>query len=317
MLKHKILSFGNLGLLFILLSLSSCLKERVGNFNTDNAVSHIIDFKNTGANMAGPSSFYPGFMGDVGSVNPGASGYFYINLQYAGAGNTNQDIVVNLAVDQAVLDRYNEENNTDYVLPPADVFSIPAKVTIKGGTNVVTDSVKITRTADYNFDLAYALPIKITSVSTNDVISANFGAAVFPVNIRNLYDGVYSITSGTIQRYSNPTTPTTGDALNGSLVGNPNVTLTTVGANTVEIGNMNWASRGGGIAGIDHLQATVDPLTNKVTMKALGNATLANIAGATNSYDPATKTFTLNYDWNQTSTKREVKNLVIKYVGAR
>ena len=52
-------------------------------------------------------------------------------------------------------------------------------------------------------------------------------------------------------------------------------------------------------------------------MKALGNATLKNIPGAVNSYNPATKTFTLNFDWNQTVNPRVVTGLVLKYKSAR
>lgn len=304
-------------ILLIATGFSGCLKEKDGNFNTGDAPKNIFQFKNTGANVAGSTSFYPAFLGDVGSVSPGASGYFNINLEYGGSGVLSQDVEISLSIDQAVLDTFNTQNKTDYIIPPTDVYSFPSKLTIPKGAKTVTDSAKITRSADYDFDAAYALPIRITAVSNNGAISTNYGSAVYTVNIRNLYDGVYACVAGKIQRYTNPATETTNDNLNGSMAGNPDVTLTTVGAYTVEIGNLKWAKNGGGIGGIDHLQATIDPATNNVTMSCLGNGTLANIAGEVNSYDPDTKTFTLNFDWNQTANRRKIEGLVLKYKGDR
>ncbi|MDT4886891.1 hypothetical protein FQZ97_1232940 [compost metagenome] len=92
--------------------------------------------------------------------------------------------------------------------------------------------------------------------------------------------------------------------------------MVTVDANTVEITNLRWAGGTSGVAGIDNLRATIDPATNLVTMTALGNATLANRAGYENKYDPATKTLTLNFDWNQTANAREI-GLVIQWVADR
>lgn len=160
----------------------------------------------------------------------------------------------------------------------------------------------------------YLLPLTITNSSLS---ISNWNHLMINIGAKNAYDGIYSVVSGAVQRYTNPTTPTSGDALNGSLVGNPDMTLTTAGISSVELSNLRWHGGTSSIAGIDHLQASIDPGTNKVTMSSLGNATLANIPGKENSYDPATKTFTLNFDWNQTANKREILNLVIKYSKAR
>ena len=101
------------------------------------------------------------------------------------------------------------------------------------------------------------------------------------------------------------------------MAGNPKVTLKSIDGNTVEITNMRWAGGTSGIAGIDNLRATINPATNEVTMFALGAPTLRNIAGKVNKYDPATKTFTLNFDWAQTTNKREILDLQIKFDSPR
>lgn len=293
-----------------ILTLNSCLKKRATTLDGDGP-RNIIEFKNTGSNNATSTSFYPLYNQDLGSMTQGESKNFNINVGYSGENVAPSDITLTLALDQNALDRFNKENGTNYTIPPSDVFTFPASIVIKKGTRVTTDSAKVTLTANFDFNASYAIPLQITKASMG-VISANFGSAVYSINIRNSYDGVYSSVAGTVQRYSSPTTPT-ADALSGSMAGNPDVTLTTVGPYTVEIGNLRWAGGTSGIAGIDHLQATVDPATNKVTMKALGNATLADIPGKQNSYDPATKTYTLNFDWNQTANKREVLGLVLKF----
>lgn len=162
----------------------------------------------------------------------------------------------------------------------------------------------------------YGMGFNITSADQNGKISASKGSVVVVIGAKNAWDGVYSIKAGTIQRYSAPGVPTVGDALNGSLVGNPDLTLATVDANTVEIGNLRWAGGTSSVAGINNLRATINPATNEVTMTALGNATLKNWPGKENKYDPATKTFTLNFHWNPTANVREV-SMVIQYVRPR
>ena len=47
---------------------------------------------------------------------------------------------------------------------------------------------------------------------------------------------------------------------------------------------------GGGVGGVDNFRLYVDPVTNQTTMTALGNASLRNIPGKPNFYDPVTKT---------------------------
>ena len=156
----------------------------------------------------------------------------------------------------------------------------------------------------------YLLPITIVKSS---IAISNWNHLMINIGAKNAYDGVYSVVDGNVQRFTNPTTPTAGDALNGSLVGNPDMTLTTAGINSVELSNLRWHGGTSSIGGIDHLQASVDPSTHQVTMISLGNATLTNIPGKENSYDPSTKTFTLNFYWNPTANKREVTNLIITY----
>jgi hypothetical protein len=240
-----------------------------------------------------------------------------INVAYLGQGTPSQDIVVNLGVDAAALTAYNTNTGAGFVLPPTEVYSLPASVTIPKGKYNATARLVIKNVPQFDFSKKYALPVAITSATGSIGVSSNMGKAIYAFGIKNKYDGKYSVTEGFVQRYTNPTTPETGGNLNGSVAGNADVSLATVGANEVEITGLQWAKgSNSGVAGIDNLRATIDPTTNLVTMRSLGNTSLANWTGKVNKYDPATKTFTLNFDWNQTTSKREY-SVVLKYKGSR
>jgi hypothetical protein len=300
----------------MVLGFSSCLKEGRDNITPSLGVPNVVEFANSGANLSNVAkSTYPRFGVDLGQLGVGASKDFEINVNYSGVEFAPEDITVNLEIDESILTKFNTENDTHYTLPTADIYSFPSTVVIKKGEKRATVSASIKLTNSYDFSKSYGLPLRIKSASIGKV-SGNFGAAVYSFSVRNQYDGVYTIISGNVQRYTEPGVPTVGDALNGSLAGNPNLTLTTVNGTTVEISNMTWHGGASGIAGIDNTQIVVDPTTNLVTMKALGNATMKNWPGKENKYDPATQTFTLNFHWNPTANVREL-SYVIKYLRPR
>jgi hypothetical protein len=314
-------------------SLVSCLKKDT-TFYDASASPSAIGFGpmgNTPPAFLSPSG-HAYYLVDLGVVAPGDTSGFNINIVYGGTSAAPEDITVNLGVDMAALTAYNAYNDSvnavngttggDYVAPPADVASFPASIVIKAGTRMGQGRGIITSAPDFDFNAAYALPLKITSVSSNTTISNNLGSAFFNFNIRNKYDGIYQIVSGTVTRYTSPGNPA-NDALSGDLTGNPNITLFTTGANSVGIpgasqsGGLQWAhGSGSGVSGIDGTAITVDPVTDSVTMASSGNATLTNWAGHANNYNPTTQTFNLAFIWNPTSTTRTYV-LVLQRVGDR
>lgn len=250
---------------------------------------------------------------------------FDIHRNVPSASVLNNSATVKLTAAPEVLETYNDDHGTDYEWLPSEIFTFADIPGVSASGNEITlnysagDFAKEIAVnldgAKWDLEHKYALAYRISDPGNAKVSDGNETFITF-VSVKNIYDGSYKINSGFVQRYSAPTTPTEGDALNGSMEGNPNVTLSTVNATTVEIGNLRWAGGTSGVAGIDNLRATIDPATNLVTMTALGNGTLANREGFENKYDPATKTFTLNFDWNQTANKREI-GLVIQWVGDR
>lgn len=242
------------------------------------------------------------------------------------AADVNKSLTITVANRPDSIDAYNDENDQNYETMPDSLYTLITSggvtqtgnnysVTFAPGVTAVTISIQLNG-AKWDVSHSYAFYFVISDAG-GKAITIGEGEALTVVASKNAYDGKFSCVAGAVQRYTDPTTQTTGDALNGSMAGNPDVTLSTVGPYTVEISNLRWAGGASGIAGINNLQATVDPLTNLVTMKALGNATLANVDGLENSYDPDTQTFTLNFQWNPTANKRTVLGLVLKYKGPR
>jgi hypothetical protein len=238
------------------------------------------------------------------------------------SGELNKTLVVKIKNDPSIVAAYNAAHGSSYVALPAAAYTVDPSnpfngtewtVTFNPGEHAKPLLIKLDPT---KLDLAqqYALGFTITDAS-GAKISDGQSSAMVEVGVKNKYDGKYSVVSGTVTRYLSPGVPA-NDALSGDLAGNPDVTMVTVGANTVEIIGLNWAAAQGGVGGINNLRATVDPATNLVTVFALGNATLANWAGHVNRYDPATKTFYLAFRWNPATTTREYE-IVLKYKGPR
>ena len=322
-LKIKFLLFST-----AVLGLASCLKEGSPNVDTSNA-TNIIQFSNTGNNSAAVSSKYPNFYTDLGSLAEGSTAEFNLNISYAGSNNAPEDITVNLVVDNDLLTLFNDQNGTSYVIPPTSVYTVPSSVIIKKGTRTTQVKATVTRSADYDFGMAYAIPLAITSASKG-IISDNFGKSVYSFGVRNQFDGDYSMV---IQ--------STGWSAYGIWDGGPldwpsDIGLVTTGANTLMIADY---ARGG-----DALQPvftadgesvtafgattplfTIDVATNLVTVinstadDGRGRVLKNNPAALPeeNSYDPATKVMHLNYIMSQNGRPDQYFVITLTYVGPR
>lgn len=177
------------------LSFTSCVKQADMNIDPSKS-TNVVEFANTGDNVAANTSQYPRFNIDLGKIASGDSATFNINLSYSGADVAPEDISIQLEINADVLSVYNTENGTDYEIPVSSIYNFPTSIVIKKGTKNTQIKVAITSNADFDFNKNYALPLKIKSASTG-VISGNFGAAVYSFAARNQYDGIYTM-SGTL-----------------------------------------------------------------------------------------------------------------------
>jgi hypothetical protein len=176
----------------LLVGLSSCLKKDAMNIDPDTGTKNVVEFANTGDNVSGSLSTYPRFTSDLGSVAAGKSVDFNVNVSYSGEDVAPEDITVTLAVDTSALSVYNTENGSNYVAPPASIYTFPNTVVITKGTRQSQVKVTVTNNSNFDFSVNYGLPLKIASASTG-TISSNFGKAIYSFSARNSYDGVYTM----------------------------------------------------------------------------------------------------------------------------
>ena len=231
--------------------------------------------------------------------------------------------------DTAALKQYNIDNSSNLKIMPSSWYTLNIPRSGPGGTyNMVFAPGELAKQITITIPDATLLDPSATYGFPFTIVSADAGAnlsvsktIIYEIGAKNAYDGIYTVVSGNVQRYT-AGVPEPAGGLNGPLAGNPDVVLITTGANTVKIplpgpGSIQWAAGNNSyVAGIDGITLTIDPVTYLVTAAASGNATFANWAGFTNSYNPATKTFTLAWRWNPTGNTREYQ-IVLKYKGAR
>jgi hypothetical protein len=180
-------------LLAAAVSVTSCLKKDRMNIDQEQGPKNVIEFDNTGNNAAKVTSKYPGFYTDLGVLATGQSKTFNINVSYSGADVAPEDITVKLEIDQAALDKYNEDNGTEFIIPPSDVISFPSTLVIKKGERKATGTATVTISNNYDYNVGYGLPLKIASASSG-LISGNFGKVVYSFGVRNKFDGEYEVT---------------------------------------------------------------------------------------------------------------------------
>lgn len=252
----------------------------------------------------------------------------FVTVRLAATEPATEDISVTLdtTFTKAQLDTFNVHNGAAVIKLPQAFYTIPGGLTViipKGSREVKVNI--LTNPINYDPSTTYGLAFKLKSVNTPGyTLSKNYGEWITTIGAKNSYDGIYSVISGNVQRYT-AGVPEPPGGLNGSLAGNDDVYLVTTGANYNNIppsspavpGRLLWAfGANSAVAGIDGLRVTVDPATNLVTMSSSGNATLTNWAGKVNKYDPATRTFYLAFRWNPTGNTREYE-IVLKYKGPR
>jgi len=184
----------------------------------------------------------------------------------------------------------NDGSTYDYVVPdPSIVSVVSTDVVIKKGTYQGFLQLKFKPSNLLGQDLAFGF--RITAIKeAGYTISGNLKDAVLVLLIKNKWDGTY-VASGTFM-HPNP-------ALAGPF-SDKTVVLFTTGATSVDMeGGQPTA---GGLIGASP-RFTVDPATNLVTVGPgvpYGPPTIAGpvTVGFVNRYDPATKTFYIDYGYS-------------------
>lgn len=193
----KITIFG-VFILLLSMGLTSCLKDESLTLDT-NKSNNVTEFANTGTPATLPSSGAAvRFAIDLGSLKSGDTASFNINVDYAGHDMAPQDIKVTIDIDESLLSTYNDAHTADeanYEMPVSGLIqsTFPLTITIPKGKQYGQAVVKVKLPANYDFNASYALPLKISSTSVGEV-SGNFGEALYSLNVRNIFDGRFTVT---------------------------------------------------------------------------------------------------------------------------
>ena len=257
-----------------IIGLSSCLEDKgyTDIINSVGAEPIVSIFGNAGGSLQTGKFKIDTLVGvtyqvNLGSIDP-----------------LNKDLAVTMAVTQGATDFLKATNarriaagDDPYEALPATTYTI-VNPTIKAGTRDAnfTVNVKLPKTLDFSKE--YVIPVGISDAS-GVKISGNLGFMnIFVGGTPNKYEGEYKATG----YFTHPTAPRAIERAK---------TLKTIDKATSEtefadLGSPVW------------LKVNKD---NTVTMIPQGAA--ANLAGpfeqtGVNKYDPVTKTFTLNYQYN-------------------
>ena len=201
-----------------------------------------------------------------------------VDIHYSSGNPPANNITVTVAVDQTLLVAFNAGKSEAYELLPAEYYTLPTSVTIPAGESVVTLPISF-KSNMISPSALYALPIKITDAS-GVTISGNYGSAVLSVAIKNKWHGTYDATGV----FTHP-------------VAGPRDIDEEKEVNTT--GEFSVSTSPGDLGSAYQVILTINPSTNNVTIG--GRLSPAQpflpVPGKTNTYDPATKTFRLNYQY--------------------
>jgi hypothetical protein len=200
-------------------------------------------------------------------------------------------VTASLVADDAFVSSYNTANGTSYNVLPAADYSVPngGAVTWAPGTQYAVIHIKF---AGQNIDFTqnYAFALKLTNAN-GAVIASNLNEALVTVVLKSIYAGTYHATGERIH------------PVLGTLPFDYNAAMSTINKITIE---------GNALVDVQQpLTLTINP-DNSVTFSSTYQPLLP-IAGKTNTYDPATKTFSLNMYYNTSAPRLLIETL--KYVG--
>jgi hypothetical protein len=284
--------------------LSSCLKSE----------STFTDFSKAGTLVELPLAAYKGLGKTAAYSLPlqAAAQVIPVTINVASPQPLSKDLKVTLAVDGAALTALNNTNIAKYKADstaaandptgataeptypliytqlPAAFYNIPSlSATVPANQRTAIVNVNV---VTQNFDLLknYVLPLTIVDASGQPI--SNYKTLFLYVQAKNQYDGVYHASG--VRHH-----PTLGD-----FTFDYDVTMSTSGPNSID---------GGALADLKtdlDLQVNSD---NTVTPTSTYQP-LFIPAGTTNTYDPATKTFTINVAYNTGAPRIMVIKLVKK-----
>lgn len=301
--------------------LSSCLKDTPTTDYSDSSIKPVVIIPNGNfpANAEAPILTF-----ETSSVPSEIRLYARVSWSKP----LGKSIEVTFENSTAVIDEFNTKWGTHYVQLNSDAYSLPStKVTIAADQNeayipitLYTDKVSLTQ--------ANMLAFKITDAS-GETIGSNFQKVVFPIGVKNKYDGVYSArikaTGWAAYGIQDGTTfSVPGKGLGVVTAGSNSVTLVSY-AN----GNTTNLPAFTDVGGFTSFGATTPKFTFDLTTNKLinvvnttpddgrGRTLKMNPAVTDSRYDPTAKKMYLSFIMTQNGRPDQIFYDTLTYTGAR
>ena len=168
----------NLSKIFIAASLvvglASCLKDD----------EHFVDFAGAGYVAEIPYTANRSILRTFSVSAAKASVDTLIDVNIASPNPPTVDIPITVGVDQAALTTYNATSTTKYALLPASAYKLAnTTVTVPAGQRIASVKMSFIPSQIPTTGGPYALPISITTVPGNVVISANYHTQIVAVSL--------------------------------------------------------------------------------------------------------------------------------------
>ena len=204
-------------------------------------------------------------------------------------------VTVTVVSDPTYITAYNVANGltdsakTAYGELSPSLYTLPngGKVTINPGQQIVKFTVRFAG-QNIDFTALNAIGLKLTN-SSGATIASNLNEALILVTLKSIYAGTYQASGQRVH-------PTLG-----TFTFNYSVTMSTVDKLTID---------GPALADLqEDLQLHINA-DNTVTVTSAAQTSTQNTPGLPNTYDPATKTFTLNYFYNTGAPRKITETLV-------
>jgi len=250
---------------------------------------------------------------------------FEIRRDVANSAQLNTTSTVILAADDAILPKYNLENETEFIPLPANLGIVsPAisggQITLNfaAGDQGIPIRIDIPNSGNFDFSKHYALAFRVESISGTGTLSAAAkDTIVCEILAKNKYDGLYTL-KGVHNR--DPYTFPYETEMQMQTRGASSVAFYWPEAGSaghpigVGPGETSWY--GAAIAPV----IVFDPVTNLITsvFNAGGATPITMFTGAganSNKYDPATKTIYVSWNYNNNPLRAFFDTLT--YIGPR
>ena len=253
------------------ISLTSCLEDK--------GYTDIVE--SVRADKDGMVSFYGGNAGvtTFGVITEPGLQNFTVKVNFGFNTAATEDITVTVADDLTLVSKYNTANKTSYVSMASANFVFPSQsVVIKAGERDATFTVQVKNGETFDIANRYLLPLVIKDAG-GYTIASNLNTAYIVFGVKNAYEANYDA-KGVFHH------PANGDRPISEVKYLQTIDLTTVECNLGDLGGSGY-----------RMQLKINP-DNTVTITPAGATPDIDQHWGPNTYDPATKKYTLNYSYN-------------------